>query len=79
MMEYISPNDGKLFGKTDSETIQNAIAEAEKDGCRKILIPRYNARTEKNEWRIPVSIKLPSDFTVILDNCYMVQEYLIYV
>ena len=74
MMEYISPNDEKLFGATDSETIQNAIAAAEADGCRKIVIPRYNARTEKNEWRIAVSIKVPSDFTIILDNCYMVQE-----
>ena len=68
MMEYISPNDEKLFGATDSETIQNAIAAAEADGCRKIVIPRYNARTEKNEWRIAVSIKVPSDFTIILDN-----------
>lgn len=74
MKEFISPNDEKLFGKTDSETIQNAIAAAEADGCRKITIPRYNARRGKNEWRIPVSIKIPSDFTVILDNCYMVQE-----
>ena len=77
-MEYISPNDEKLFGATDSETIQNAIAAAEADGCRKIVIPRYNARTEKNEWRIAVSIKVPSDFTIILDNCYMVQETGIY-
>ena len=74
MTEYISPNDEKLFGSTDSETIQNAISAAEADGCRKILIPRYNARTQKNEWRIAVSIKIPDDFTVILDNCYMVQE-----
>ena len=51
MTEYISPNDEKLFGSTDSETIQNAISAAEADGCRKILIPRYNARTQKNEWR----------------------------
>ena len=78
MMDYISPNDERLFGETDSITIQNAIAAAEKDGCRKIMIPRYNARTGKNEWRIPVSIKVPSDFTVILDNCYMVQETGVY-
>ena len=77
-MEYVSPNDEKLFGLTDSETIQNAIAAAEADGCRQILIPRFNARTGKNEWRIPVSIKVPSDFTVILDNCYMVQETGVY-
>ena len=74
MQEYISPNEVSLFGKNDSETIQNAIAAAVKDGCRKIIIPRYNARTDRAEWRIPECIMLPSDFTVILDNCYMVQE-----
>lgn len=78
MMKYVSPNDEKLFGNNDSETIQNAISQAEKDGCRQVLIPRYNLRTGKNEWRIPVSIKLPSNFTIILDNCYMVQETGVY-
>lgn len=74
MEKYISPNEESLFGLTDSETIQNAIHKAEEDGCRTVLIPRYNMRTDKNEWRIFDSIKLPSNFTVILDNCYMVQE-----
>ena len=48
MKEFISPNDEKLFGTNDSETIQNAIAAAEEDGCRKIVIPRYNARRGKS-------------------------------
>ncbi len=74
MNEFISPNNEAYFGANDSETIQSAISAACDDGCRKIVIPRYNARTDKNEWRIPVSIKIPSNFTVILDNCYMVQE-----
>jgi len=78
MIDFVSPNDPSFYGETDSETIQNAIAAAEADGCRKLVIPRYNARTGKNEWRIPVSIKVPSDFTVILDNCYMVQETGVY-
>jgi len=74
MKEFISPNDQALFGADDSQTIQNAIAAAQADGCRKVVIPRYNLRTGKTEWRIGVSIKLPSDFTLILDNCCMVQE-----
>lgn len=74
MTDFISPNDPSLYGKNDSETIKNAIAAAEADGCRKIVIPRYNARTGKNEWRILVSIQVPSHFTILLDNCYMVQE-----
>ena len=78
MKEFISPNTESLFAETDALTIQNAIAEAERDGCRKIVIPRYNLRTGKTEWRIEQAIRIPSDFTVILDNCYMVQETGIY-
>jgi len=74
MQDFICPNTQSLFAATDSETIQNAIAAAEADGCRKVVIPRFNLRTGKNQWRISTSIKLPSDFTLILDNCCMVQE-----
>lgn len=74
MADFISPNVEAFFAATDSETIQNAIAAAEADGCRKVVIPRFNLRTGKSEWRIAASIKLPSSFTLILDNCYMVQE-----
>ena len=55
MVEYVSPNSEKLFGKTDSDTIQNAIAEAEKDGCRNILISRCNERTEKMSGGYPLA------------------------
>ena len=78
MREYISPNDEKLFGADDSATIQNAIAAAEQDGCRKIVIPRYNLRTDSTEWRIPRAIRIPSEFTVVLDNCFLVQETGVY-
>lgn len=78
MKEYITPNDPALFAENDALTIQNAITAAERDGCRKLCIPRYNLRTDKCEWRIDRAIQIPSDFTVILDNCYMVQETGIY-
>ena len=74
METFISCNLESLFGANDSETIQNAIAAAERDGCRGIRIPRYNLRTDSTQWRIGAAIKIPSDFTVILDNCEMVQE-----
>jgi len=76
--EFISCNQTELFASTDSETIQNAIATAVEDGCRKVVIPRYNYRTDKNEWRIEKAIEVPSDMTIILDNCYMVQETGVY-
>ena len=71
MNAFISPNDRSLFGENDALTIQNAVDAAVADGCRKIVIPRYNLRTDKTEWRIDRAIQIPSDFTVILDNCYM--------
>lgn len=74
MKEFISVNSAELFGNDDSETIQNAITAACEDGCRKIVIPRYNMRSDNTEWRIARCILIPSDFTVVLDNCYMVQE-----
>lgn len=78
MKEYISCNQTELFADCDSGTIQNAIAAAVADGCRKVLIPRYNLRTDKSEWRIGKAIEVPSNMTLILDNCYMVQETGVY-
>lgn len=78
MKEFISCNQTELFAETDSGTIQNAIAAAVADGCRKVLIPRYNLRTDKTEWRIDKAIEIPSEMTLILDNCYMVQETGVY-
>ena len=74
MQEYISCNREDLFGGCDSVTIHNAIAAAELDGCRKIIIPRYNLRTNSTQWRISNAIRIPSNFTVILDNCNLIQE-----
>lgn len=71
---FVTPNLESLYGADDSATIQNAIAEAERNGYRKVVIPRYNARMDRNEWRIARCIRIPDHFTVILDNCYMVQE-----
>ena len=78
MQEFISCNQVELFANCDSDTIQNAIAAAIKDGCRKVLIPRYNLRTDKTEWRISKAIEIPSEMTLVLDNCYMVQETGVY-
>lgn len=78
MKEFITPNDPALFGENDALTIQNAISAAEADGCRTLVIPRYNLRADSTQWRIDRAIQIPSDFTVVLDNCYMVQETGIY-
>lgn len=68
---FITPNDSGVIGETDSCSIQNAIACAKEQGINKILIPRYNKRTDSFIWIIEKTILLPSDITVILDDCHL--------
>lgn len=70
--QYISPNE--TIGTTDSESIQNAVDLAQEEGINKVVIPRKNARTGKCIWMIGKTIRLPSDMTVVLDNCFMQME-----
>lgn len=67
--DYVSAGAKELCGKTDSETIQNAIRTAVESGVRTVVIPRFCARTGLEYWEIDKAILLPSDITVILDNC----------
>ncbi len=71
-------NQPCFFGQTDCQTIQNAIDGAVARGVRTLTVPRYNARTDSMQWRICQAIRIPSDFTLILDNCYMVMETGVY-
>ena len=57
--------------KHDSKTIQEAIKRACELKERKLVIPRINARTGEDIWEIKETIFLPSDFTLILDNCHL--------
>ena len=67
VMGTITPNDFK--GKTDSDRIEAAIAEAVKTGERSIEIPRMNAVRSQPLWLIDRAVLLPSDFTLILRAC----------
>lgn len=60
----ITPND---FKGSDTERIQAAI-NAAKGSTNKIVIPMQNAKGA-NSWKIDRAILLPSNMTVILDNC----------
>ncbi|MBW7891685.1 MAG: hypothetical protein H3C48_11820 [Chitinophagaceae bacterium] len=62
----ITPNS---FRGNDTERIQAAIDAARKS-TGKILIPTVNANGS-NLWKIDHAILLPSDMTVILDNCIL--------
>lgn len=70
ILNYISPND--TIGKTDSESIQNAVDLAAEKGINKVIIPKINARTGEAEWVIEKTVRLPSEMSVVLDSCYMV-------
>ena len=71
MKEWINANE--TIREDDHGTIQAAVRLACETGVRKVVVPRYNARTGGTVWSLMKAIQLPSDFTLILDNCYMEQ------
>lgn len=70
-MEYISCSDPRVWGGSDAQTIQNAIALAKQEGCDQVVIPRMNARTGEAVWHIDENIVLLSSMTVILSGAYL--------
>ena len=71
MEYYLNPNDPRFMGKDDSESIQNAVNAAGNGEVRTAIIPRRCERTGLDEWTISRSILLPSNITVILDDCHL--------
>ena len=69
MKNYYTPNDFKTG--SDSARIQAAIDAAARDGCGTVRIPRCNEAMGSMIWMIDKTILLPSDMTVILDNCHL--------
>lgn len=57
--------------KDDSLAIQTLIDDAYINKENKAVIPQINPRTEENLWEIKRTILLPSDFTLVLDNCHL--------
>ena len=69
MKMFVTPNE--TIGNSDSESIQNAVNLAKELNINKVVIPRINERSGKALWTIDKTVRLPSDMTVILDNCFM--------
>jgi polygalacturonase len=65
--EIITPNHFKKG--SDSDRIEKAIIEALKLGVNSIQIPRYDNINKKEIWLIDRAIVVPSDFTLILNDC----------
>lgn len=68
---FLTPNDEGFVGTDDAASIQNAIDAAVKAGVNKVVIPRYNKRSDSNMWIISATIRIPSDMTLVLDNCHL--------
>ena len=74
MKDYIiTPNLAELMGKSDSESIQNAVNHACASGVNSVTIPRINQRTGEPLWSIDKAIILPSNMEIVLDNCHLRQ------
>ena len=73
MVSYVTPNDTYIVGLSDSESIQNAVDYATREGIGRVVIPRMNERTGKAIWDIERAIILSSDIEIVLDNCLLRQ------
>jgi len=70
MKDFYSPND--FIEGSDSARIQAAIDAASNEGCNCVVIPKCNQKSNTYRWVIDHTILLPSDMTLILDNCYLI-------
>ena len=69
--DFITPNDDDVISSKDYISIQNAIKKAKETGCNKVVVPRFNKRTEGFIWAIEKTIKLASDIYLVFDNCHL--------
>ena len=70
-MRVIYASDERFWGADDSQTIQNAVDYAAEIGFGQVIIPRFNDRTGQPLWDLPRAVLLPSDMTIVLDNCHI--------
>ena len=67
----ILASDPRFVGKSDSETLQNAVDFTAESGAGTLVIPRKNPRTGENIWIIDRTVLLPSDICVILEGAHL--------
>lgn len=70
---FLTPNAAEFWGDTDAQTIQNAIDAAASQGINRVVIPRWNVRTQSTVWSIEKAIALPSGMTVELWGTHLRQ------
>ena len=68
-MSFLTPNEKGIMGTNDAASIQNAINAAAENGVNKVVIPRYNKRTDSHVWTIGATLLVPDNMMLVLDNC----------
>lgn len=68
---FLTPNTEGIMGKSDSESIQNAVDIASRKGIHLVVIPRWNVRAQKAAWVLEKAIKVPSNMTIIFLQAYL--------
>lgn len=71
MQPFYSPNDPQFIADSDSQSIQNAVDAAANGAIRTVRIPRVSARSGAAEWCIDKAILLPSNITIVLEDCHL--------
>ena len=72
-MLKVNASDIRFSAASDQEAVQKAVDFLGKEGGT-VVIPRWNTRTGKAEWRFDKPVILRSNVTVLLDNALLVQE-----
>ena len=68
MLPYIIP---AMDAASDSDAIQSAIRQAVESGCNRVLIPKKKTSRGFTHWEIDRAILLPSNITILLDDCHL--------
>ena len=68
MIPYIVP---AMDASSDSGAIQSAIAQAVAEGVNRVVIPKKKTPQGFRHWEIDRTILLPSNITIILDDCHL--------
>jgi len=68
MLPYIIP---AMDAASDSDAIQSAIRQAVESGCNRVLIPKKKTSQGFTQWEIDRAILLPSNITILLDDCHL--------
>lgn len=59
-MPFLTPNEKGIMSANDAVSIQKAIDAAIENGINKVVIPRYNKRTDSNVWVIDATLRIPA-------------------